>query len=127
MRQRCTGIAFVLLGALACSKAPTAPSGQLTLTARNLTGDIYQVNLVNTKAQQSPFLGQVTANGSACFILPPYADSSYLVVDNALGTRGVTPPFIPALSGSWQLNITPLTSGAPGVSALVSAGVSCTP
>jgi hypothetical protein len=125
MRQRCAGIAFLLLGALACSKAPTAPSGQLTLTARNQTGDIFFVNLVNTKTQQQPQLGQVAANGSACFILPPYADSSYVVVDNGLGTTGITPAFIPALSGSWQLSITPLTSST--VSALVSAGVSCTP
>jgi len=126
MRLRCTGIVFVLLGVLACSKAPTAPSGQLTLTARNQTGDIYSVNLVNPKTQQSPLLGQVGPTGSACFILPSYADSSYLVVDNGLGTTGTTPPFIPALSGSWQLSITP-TMSATTVSALVSAGVSCTP
>ncbi|HUL02935.1 MAG TPA: hypothetical protein VLV16_06870 [Gemmatimonadales bacterium] len=126
MRQRCTGIVLVLLGALACSKAPTAPSGQLTLTARNQTGDIFFVNLVNPKAQQAPVLGQVGPSAAACFILPPYADSSYLVVDNGLGTSAHTPAFIPALSGSWQLSITSLTTGT-GVSALVSAGVSCTP
>jgi hypothetical protein len=125
MRQRCTGIVLALLGALACSKAPTAPSGQLTLTARNQTGDIYFINLVNTKSGQAPLLGQVGASGSACFILPSYADSSYLVVDNGLGTTATTPPFIPALSGSWQLSITPATPS--GITALVSASVSCTP
>jgi len=125
MRQRSIGILLVLLGAVACSKAPTAPSGTLTLTARNLTSGTLFVQLVNTKSQQEPVLGQVGPAGTACFILPSYADSSYLSVYDGLGTSGVTPPFIPALSSSWQLQIAPATGTT--VTALVSAGVSCTP
>ena len=66
MRHRGTGVFLVLLGALACSKAPTAPTGQLTLTARNQTGETFFVQIVNTKAQESPLLGQVGPAGSAC-------------------------------------------------------------
>ena len=77
------------------------------------------------KTLQAPQLGQVGPAASACYALPAYADSSYLTVYDGQGTTGKTAPFIPTLSGSWQLSITPGTS--PSVTAQVSAGVACTP
>ena len=125
MRQLCIGLIVGLLGALACSKAPTATSGQLTLQARNQTVETFIVSLTNRKTLATTELGQVAPTASGCYILPPYADSSQITVSNGAGMTGTTAPFIPTLSGSWQLSITPLTSTT--VSALVSAGVSCTP
>jgi len=126
MRQSCTVIAFALLGALACSKAPTAPTGELTLQARNQTTSTLFVSLTNMKTLQKPLLGQVGPATSACYALPSFADSSYLTVYDGAGTIGQTVPFIPTLSGSWQLSIVP--GGSPNsLTAQVSAGVACTP